>query len=1045
MLRNGSPVRFSGTFALLAYALTAVLASSGVASAQTPTFNALVQTPVTVGSGFPNDATVGDINGDGKLDAIIPGINGLRILLGNGDGTFVDQVSPMADVTSSNVTNLPAHLASFLPRSVGGIGGLGGGIKTVDVNQDGKLDLVSVTTTGINFFNYNFVTVLINTGNDANGVPQFTTTHNWVSFAGVRPLTVGDLNGDSMPDFIIGNCCNGLQIWMNNSGNGSLTPGQLFNLTPGSGNPAVGQGVITDLNGDGRADFVVSSEQNGGANIMFGNGNGTLQTPGAYLPNGGASVAVADLNGDSRPDLLMGNKALNQEGLLVYLNNGGGTFTASALYAIPGFSSSWSGGASVAAADFNGDGKLDAVLTNTNSNRIEILVGDGTGGFGAPISYAAATLPTFEFVGDFTGDGKSDIGVVLLNSRSFGVLTNKTVFAQPLPTQTLTILGGVGNPGDVAANVEYFNPSTGQWQLAYLADYAQYGHPVTHPWGNVPGTNRWVNYRTDGASDSGASGSNVKWYDYRVRFTVPADAISPKMTLSIKVDNFANVAINGVSTGPTLVGQPAPQNVDAAFSQAVHPGENTVTIRVGDAGSLNGFNFKIELSMQSAEPIEIVEVSPDATAPAITSPGDIIAEATSAAGAVVSFTTSATDDVDGAVAVTANPDSGSTFAIGNTTVNLTASDAAGNDATASFTVTVQDTIAPVVTAGADIVTEATSPDGAAVSYPDADATDAVGVVSSSSNPPSGSTFPLGSTTVVATAKDAAGNTGADSFTVTVVDTTDPELTVPANQTLEAANADGAVATFAASATDIAGAVSLAYSHASGSTFQIGTTTVKVTATDGSGNDTEGSFTITVKDTIAPALAIPANQVLEATSASGAVATYAATATDAVGVTALTHSPVSGSTFAIGTSTVTVSASDAAGNTSGGSFTIKVQDTTAPSVSALAPSTGSLWPPNHQMVSVGLSIGSSDIVGVAGYNVTITSSEPDNGLGDGDTAGDFQVIGNGTMTPSVKLRSERAGGGNGRTYTITVVAKDAAGNTSAPRTTTVSVPKSQGKK
>ena len=103
-----------------------------------PTFNALVQTPVTVGSGFPEDATVGDINGDGKLDVMIPGIGGLRVLLGNGDGTFVDRVLVLADVTTSNVNLHPSLVAVIAsPKPVGGIYGLGGGIK-VDVNRDGS-------------------------------------------------------------------------------------------------------------------------------------------------------------------------------------------------------------------------------------------------------------------------------------------------------------------------------------------------------------------------------------------------------------------------------------------------------------------------------------------------------------------------------------------------------------------------------------------------------------------------------------------------------------------------------------------------------------------------------------------------------------------------------------------------------------------------------------------------------------------------------------------------------------------------------------------
>jgi len=968
MYVTGSPARW---FQVLALALVA-LAVPAMSFAQAPTFNALVQTPVTVDDGFPEDATVGDINGDGKLDVMIPGIGGLRVLLGNGNGTFVDRQMGIDDVTASNVVNLHPNLPSFLPRPVGGIGGLGGGIKAVDVNRDGKLDLVGVTVVGINFTNYSFVSVLINTGvNAANGVPQFTTTHHWMPFLGVRPVTVGDLNGDNWPDFIIGTCCNGIQVWTSNSGDGSFTPGQVFSLTPGPGGPSVGQGVITDLNGDGKADYVVSSGQNGGANIFFGNGNGTLQTPGTFLPNAAASVAVADVNGDGRPDLLMGNSAVGSQGLFVYLNSGGGVFSAPTLYAIPGFASGFTGGCSVAVADINGDGILDAVLTNTNSNSIAVLLGNGTGGFGAPFTYSAATFPTNGVVGDFNGDGKADIGFVLRNSRSYGVLTNTTVFTPPLPTRTLTILGGDGAAGGIAANVEYYNPATGLWQPAYLTG--------GHPWGFVPGTNSWINYKVGNLSDPGAGPTphQTRWYLYRVRFTVPADALNPKMTFSLKADNFAQVAINGGTAGGTtelinntsmnnvVVGEADQVNVDAAFSQNVQVGENTITLNIGDFGGLNGFNFRIDLSMQSSQSLEIVPVNPDTTAPAINAPADITKEATSAAGAVVTFNATATDLTDGAVSIVASPASGSTFPIGPTTVDLSASDLAGNSATAWFTVTVVDTIAPVITS------------------------------------------------------------------------------VPADQTIEATSAAGAVATFgAADATDVVGVASLTYSHVSGSTFPLGPTTVTVTAADAAGNSSQTTFSVTVVDTTPPAItSISSNLTAEATSAAGAIVTYnAAIATDAVGPVSITYSHASGTGFAIGATTVIVTATDAFGNASSAQFVVTVRDTTVPAMGSVTPSQATLWSPNHKMVAINVNASATDAVGVTSLKiVSVTSSEPDNGLGDGDTAGDAVITG----LLSVNLRAERAGKGNGRTYTITVEARDAAGNAST-KTCTVFVPKSQGK-
>ncbi len=112
------------------------------------------------------------------------------------------------------------------------------------------------------------------------------------------------------------------------------------------------------------------------------------------------------------------------------------------------------------------------------------------------------------------------------------------------------------------------------------------------------------------------------------------------------------------------------------------------------------------------------------------------------------------------------------------------------------------------------------------------------------------------------------------------------------------------------------------------------------------------------------------------------------------------------------------------------------DTTPPVISKLTASQELIWPPNHKMVSVTLNAVATDNVGVTSLKiVSATSNEPDNGLGDGDTANDIQVTGDLTLN----LRAERSGKGNGRIYTVTVEARDAAGN-AATKSVTVSVPK-----
>ncbi|MFB0958670.1 MAG: HYR domain-containing protein [Clostridiaceae bacterium] len=238
----------------------------------------------------------------------------------------------------------------------------------------------------------------------------------------------------------------------------------------------------------------------------------------------------------------------------------------------------------------------------------------------------------------------------------------------------------------------------------------------------------------------------------------------------------------------------------------------------------------------------------DTTAPDITVPDDITVEATGPSGAVVTFNPTAWDLVDEAVEVIAAPISGSTFPLGTTTVTVSATYAAGNSASKTFTVTVEDTTPPDITVPEDMTVEATGPSGAVVTFnPTAwDLVDeAVEVIAA---PISGSTFPLGTTTVDLTATDAAGNKAAAAFTVTVVDTTPPELTVPGNITVNAVSSAGALVQYdPATAFDLVDQdVEITYSQNSGTWFPLGTTTVVVTAKDDYGNTATGSFTVTVK-------------------------------------------------------------------------------------------------------------------------------------------------------------------------------------------------------
>jgi hypothetical protein len=168
-----------------------------------------------------------------------------------------------------------------------------------------------------------------------------------------------------------------------------------------------------------------------------------------------------------------------------------------------------------------------------------------------------------------------------------------------------------------------------------------------------------------------------------------------------------------------------------------------------------------------------------------------------------------------------------------------------------FTITAPDTTPPAVTPPADVVAEATGPTGAAVTFGGATAADDVdGTDPVSCSGPgglvSGSVFPLGATTVTCTARDAAGNVGSATFTVTVVDTTPPVLTVPGSVSADATGPGGAALSYGTTASDLVdGVIVPVCSPPSGSTFPIGDTAVTCTATDAHGNAATAGFTVHV--------------------------------------------------------------------------------------------------------------------------------------------------------------------------------------------------------
>jgi hypothetical protein len=236
----------------------------------------------------------------------------------------------------------------------------------------------------------------------------------------------------------------------------------------------------------------------------------------------------------------------------------------------------------------------------------------------------------------------------------------------------------------------------------------------------------------------------------------------------------------------------------------------------------------------------------DTTPPVVTVPPDTQAEATGPSGALVTFSPSALDVVDGSVTPSCSPASGTSFALGTTTVTCSAADKTGNKGSSSFAVSVADTTPPAVTVPSDLKAEATGPSGALVTF-SASAVDVVdGSVTPSCSPVSGTSFALGTTTVTCSATDKTGNKGGSSFGVTVADSTPPVVTAPATVSVYATGLFTPVTLEYPTATDTVDGVVPLVSNAPTAGFAVGATTVTWTARDKAGNVGTASSTVTVK-------------------------------------------------------------------------------------------------------------------------------------------------------------------------------------------------------
>jgi hypothetical protein len=363
-----------------------------------------------------NSFAVGDFNGDGIPDLAVLNYDALTVLLGNGDGSF------------AIAANSPIKLSEGATAIAAG-----------DFNGDGIPDLAVTSEKWVNNTQKNTVTILLGS---ASGT--FTQAAGTPASVGRDPgsIVVADFNGDGIADLAVANGnSNTVSILLGN-GKGAFTAAPQSPVTVGNNPWFIATG---DFNGDGIADLAVANTGSNTISILLGSGKGTF-TPAAPLAVGATAIAVGDFNEDGKADLavvLPGNSQVD-----ILTGNGNGTFTA-----VTGSPITLSGYLSfVTVGDFNGDGIADlAVTSQSNPGAVTFLLGNGNGSFTQAANSPVTTggYDSFAAVGDFNGDGISDLAVVNQSSNTVSIL--QTAAQTATATVTGIAVAGLG-PHQVVAS-----------------------------------------------------------------------------------------------------------------------------------------------------------------------------------------------------------------------------------------------------------------------------------------------------------------------------------------------------------------------------------------------------------------------------------------------------------------------------------------------------------------------------------------------------------------------------------------------------------------
>lgn len=385
---------------------------------QTPTFAPVVNYDTGTRSG-PDAVVAANLNGDDKLDLLTANSSSstVSVRLGTGTGSLGDMA-----LYSTGASSFPYSLA------------------VADVNGDGHPDVLTANYVA------NTVGVLLGTGQgDFGAVTPYALGMNSRPYA----MAVADVNGDGYPDVLTANSGSNSVGVLLGTGNGGFGAVATYATGPLGGPSSL---AVADVNGDGQLDVLTASSTADVVGVLLGTGTGSFGAVTPYALEAKSrpfAVAVADINGDGQLDVLTANSGTGTAGVL--LGTGTGSFGAVRTYST-GPDSQPLG---LAVADMNGDSYPDLLVATGNAPTVCILLGTGTGSFGTAIAYSAGpnSYPHGLTTADLNGDSKLDVLTANSGNDTAGVLlSTSTVLAThvALPGAVATLYP---NPARAAATL----------------------------------------------------------------------------------------------------------------------------------------------------------------------------------------------------------------------------------------------------------------------------------------------------------------------------------------------------------------------------------------------------------------------------------------------------------------------------------------------------------------------------------------------------------------------------------------------------------------